>query len=103
MVVSLLASKPSLYISHVLFLNSPELSHCELTCPFFFAVQEDIAINNAVADGRQGLTLVQSKKELRTGFAISDPVPFVKAGVLKVKRGGGGEGWRTYFLLALVV
>ena len=61
-------------------------------------------MNNTAVGGRaEGLTLAQSKKELRTGFAISDAVPFVKAGVLKVKaarvgEGGGGGGVVLIFM-----
>lgn len=51
-----------------------------------FAVQDDIATNTSVVDGRLSLAPVMSKKELRQGFAISAAVPFVKAGTLKVRK-----------------
>lgn len=50
-------------------------------------VQDDIATNNSVVDGRLCLAPVMSKKELRKGFAISAAVPFVKAGTLKARAG----------------
>lgn len=48
-------------------------------------VQDDIATNTSVVDGRLCLAPVMSKRELRTGFAISAAVPFVKAGTLKAR------------------
>eukprot|EP00752_Nemacystus_decipiens_P013794 g12246.t1 len=47
-------------------------------------LQDDIATNTSVVDGRLCLAPVMSKTELRKGFAISAAVPFVKAGTLKV-------------------
>lgn len=52
---------------------------------FRFTVQDDIATNTTVVDGRLSLAPVMSKKELRKGFAISAAVPFVKAGTLKAR------------------
>lgn len=47
-------------------------------------MQTDLAANKIIVQGRSNLAPVQNLKELRNGFSISDPVPFVKAGVLKV-------------------
>lgn len=52
----------------------------------YIAVQDDIATNISVVDGRLCLAPVMSKKELRQGFAISAAVPFVKAGTLKARK-----------------
>lgn len=52
--------------------------------PVFPAVQADLAANEARLNGRSSLAAVQSKKEFHRGFLISDAVPFVQGGVLKV-------------------
>ncbi|CAM9462464.1 unnamed protein product, partial [Hapterophycus canaliculatus] len=49
-------------------------------------LQDDIATNISAVDGRLNLAPVMSKKELRQGFSISAPVPFVKAGTLKARK-----------------
>lgn len=48
------------------------------------AVHDDMVANAVALDGRSTLAPVQSKDELRRGFAVSDAIPFVRAGVLKV-------------------
>lgn len=51
--------------------------------------QDGLAQSRALADERIMLAPMQTKKMLERGFAISDVVPFVKAGRLKARQGLG--------------
>lgn len=88
-----MVEQPSFFLSDVVLLYGVEYSlyfvcasrHGSLLVLFRFTVQDDITTNTSVVDGRLSLAPVMSKKELRKGFAISAPVPFIKSGTLKAR------------------